>query len=159
MGTLRAVSPEPLQVGNSIVIDEEHLDDLIRGLADAGYEVVGPVLREGAIVYDSLTSTQDLPAGWTDEQAGGKYRLKRREDGALFGYVVGPHSWKKFLYPPVQRLWQATRNGKGLRILPEEDKAALKYAFLGVRACELHAIAVQDKIFLGGPFVDPGYKA
>jgi formate hydrogenlyase subunit 6/NADH:ubiquinone oxidoreductase subunit I len=158
MGTLRDLSPELLQVGNSIVIDAEHLNDLLLGLASRGYEVVGPTLDEGAIVYDHLTSTQDLPEGWTDEQAGGKYQLKRREDGALFGYVVGPHSWKKFLYPPLQRLWQAARNGKGVQILLEEEKAPPKYAFIGVRACELHAIAVQDKVFLDGPFVDPNYR-
>ncbi len=28
-----------------------------------------------------------------------------------------------------------------------------------MRACDLHAIAIQDKVFLDGPFVDPGYKA
>jgi ferredoxin len=149
---------EPLQVGSTVVFEQQHLEELLRALVARGYEVLGPTLREGAIVYDRLTSTQDLPAGWTDEQAGGKYRLKRREDGAFFGYVVGPHSWKKFLYPPIQRLWQATRNGKGVRILPEERKAPPKYAFIGVRACELHAIAVQDKVFLEGQFVDPNYK-
>src|SRR5208283_6114209 len=128
---------EPLQVGSTVVFDPKHLEELLRALADRGYEVVGPTVRESAIVYERLTSTRDLPAGWTDEQAGGKYRLKRREDGAWFGYVVGPHSWKKFLYPPLQRLWQAARNGKGVRILPEEEKAPPKYAFIGVRACEL----------------------
>jgi formate hydrogenlyase subunit 6/NADH:ubiquinone oxidoreductase subunit I len=30
---------------------------------------------------------------------------------------------------------------------------------IGVRSCDLHALAVQDKVFLGGPYVDPGYKA
>src|SRR5208283_3808464 len=44
-------------------------------------------------------------------------------------------------------------------ILPEEEKAKPKYAFIGVRACELHAIAIQDKVFLDGQFVDPGYKS
>jgi sulfhydrogenase subunit beta (sulfur reductase) len=128
-------------------------------LASRGYDVVGPTVREGAIVYDHLTSTEDLPSGWTDEQTGGSYRLKRREDHALFGYVVGPHSWKKFLQPPAQQLWQAARNGKGLQILTQEEKTSPKYAFFGVRACELHAIAIQDKVFLEGQFVDPGYKA
>ncbi len=158
MGTLRAASPGPLQVGNSIVIEAERLQQLLQALTERGYEVIGPTVREGAIVYERLTSIQDLPSGWTDEQSGGKYRLKRHEDEALFGYVVGPHSWKKFLHPPVQRLWQARRNGKGLQILPEEDRAAPKYAFFGVRACELHAIAIQDKVFLDGQFVDPNYK-
>src|SRR5271165_5585924 len=123
---------EPLQVGSTVVFEQQHLEALLRALVARGYEVLGPTLREGAIVYDRLTSTQDLPAGWTDEQAGGKYRLKRREDGALFGYVVGPHSWKKFLYPPLQRLWQSTRNGKEVRILLEERNAPPKYAFICV---------------------------
>ncbi len=159
MSTLRAKSAAPFHVGDAFVLEREHLEQLLQALVGRGYEVVGPTLHEGAIVYDHLTSTADLPAGWTDEQAGGKYRVKRREDQALFGCVVGPHSWKKFLYPPLQRLLQAARNGKGLRILPEEEPATPKYAFFGVRACELSAIAVQDKVFLDGQFVDPGYKA
>ena len=40
---------------------------------------------------------------------------------------------------------------------PDEDPP--RYAFLGVRACELAAIAVQDRVFLKGPYVDPVYQA
>jgi sulfhydrogenase subunit beta (sulfur reductase) len=157
--TLRAKTAEPSPVGDSFVVEREHLEQLLQALVSRGYEVVGPTLREGAIVYDHLTSTEDLPAGWTDEQSGGTYRLQRRQDQSLFGYAVGPHSWKKFLFPPLQRLWQAARNGKGLRILPAEEPATPNYAFFGVRACELSAIAIQDKVYLEGQFVDPGYKA
>jgi hypothetical protein len=89
----------------------------------------------------------DLPVGWTDEQGGGKYRLKRRSDDALFGYNVGPHSWKKFLHPPNVRLSQVTRDGKSLRFMAENDPAP-KFAFIGVRSCDLRAIQVQDKVFL-----------
>jgi len=152
------MSGESLQVGSSVVIERQNLEQVFQALVKRGYDIIGPTLREGAIVYDHLASTEDLPAGWTDEQAGGRYRLKRRKDDALFGYVVGPHSWKKLLYPPLQRLWCAARNGKGLRILPEAGKARPKYAFIGARACELHAIAIQDKVFLDGPYVDPNYK-
>src|ERR1022692_1313023 len=157
--TLRTKSAELSHVGDSFVVEREHLEQLLQALVSRGYEVVGPTLRDGAIVYDHLTSTADLPAGWTDEQSGGTYRLQRRQDQSLFGYAVGPHSWKKFLFPPQQRLWQAARNGKGLRILPAEEQAAPKYAFFGARACELSAIAIQDKVYLEGQFVDPGYKA
>jgi ferredoxin len=153
------MTTESLHVGDTVTLKREHLEKLLQALAGRGYGVIGPTVRDGAIVLDRLTSTDDLPAGWTDEQAGGKYRLKPRKDRALFGYVVGPHSWKKFLYPPVQRLWQVARNGNGLRILPEEKPASPKYAFFGVRPCELHAMAIQDKVFLDGQFVDPGYKA
>jgi ferredoxin len=109
-------------------------------------------------VYDTVASTADLPIGWTDEQAGGVYRLKKRNDEALFGYVVGPHSWKKFLHPALRRLWQAKREDTGFQII-EETSQTPNYAFIGVRSCELHAIAIQDKVFLGGPSVDPSYQS
>jgi formate hydrogenlyase subunit 6/NADH:ubiquinone oxidoreductase subunit I len=119
---------------------------------------VGPALREGAITYAEIGSMADLPAGWTNEQDGGTYRLTRRKDEALFGYTVGPHSCKKFLFPPVTRLWQARRNGNGFQTL-EEGQESPKYAFIGARSCDLHAIAVQDKVFLQGNYVDPVYRA
>jgi formate hydrogenlyase subunit 6/NADH:ubiquinone oxidoreductase subunit I len=139
-------------------VERQHLEQLLQALAGRGYEIVGPTIREGAIVYERLSSISELPVGWTDEQDGGTYRLKRRSDEALFGYAVGPHSWKKFLYPPAQRLWQAKREGDGFRFVPETQTSP-RYAFLGVRACELHAIAIQSKVFLEGQHVDPGYKA
>jgi sulfhydrogenase subunit beta (sulfur reductase) len=59
------------------------------------YQVVGPTVRDGAIVYDVVEGIFELPVGWTDEQEAGRYRLRRRNDEALFGYVVGPQSWKR----------------------------------------------------------------
>ena len=81
-------------------MERDQLQQLFTVLAGNGYRVVGPTLRDGAIVYDDVVSIADLPSGWSDEQDGGLYRLTRRKDEALFGYAVGPHSWKKFLHPP-----------------------------------------------------------
>jgi formate hydrogenlyase subunit 6/NADH:ubiquinone oxidoreductase subunit I len=120
--------------------------------------VVGPTVRDGAIVYDELSGADDLPRGWTDEQDGGVYRLQGRDDEALFGYAVGPHSWKQFLLPPRSRLWQARRTDDGF-VVEDHPEEAPVYAFLGVRSCDLHAIAVQDRVFLEGPHVDPTYRA
>ena len=140
------------------VIEPDGLDALIGALGTRGYRVVGPVARDGAIVYDEIAAAGDLPAGWTDAQDGGLYRLERREDEALFGYAVGPHSWKRFLFPPRERLTTVRRTAEGLAVeeepLPEEC-----YAFLGVRSCELHAIAIQDTVFTGGRAVDRSYAA
>jgi len=140
------------------ILDRNSLDALFDVLKRRGFNLVGPTVHDGAIVYDALASTADLPVGWTDEQEGGRYRLKKRDDEALFGYVVGPQSWKKFLFRPAVRLWQARRDGDGLRMIPENE-APPKWAFIGVRSCELHAIAVQDKVFIGGPAPDPSYRA
>jgi sulfhydrogenase subunit beta (sulfur reductase) len=88
---------------------------------------------------------------------GGHYRLHRRDDEALFGYAVGPHSWKKFLLPATQRLWSAERTESGVVVTPGPHPIA-RFAFIGVRACDLHAIAIEDRVLIGGEHVDPRYQ-
>jgi len=139
------------------ILERRDFPRLVEVLGAKGYRVVAPAVRDGAIVYDELQSADNLPAGWTDEQAGGVYRLKKRSDAALFGYAAGPQSWKKFLHPPLLRLWRARRKAGCLDILPENGQPP-KLAFLGVRPCELHAIVIQDKVFLGGSYADPIYR-
>jgi sulfhydrogenase subunit beta (sulfur reductase) len=141
------------------IIERDSLDGLFEALQRRGHTLVGPTVRDGAIVYDELDSSEDLPAGWTDEQDGGTYRIKRRDDDALFGYAVGPHSWKKFLHPPSLPLWRARRGADGEIKVEEERVEAPRYAFIGVRSCELHAMAIQDKVFMEGSYVDPVYQA
>ena len=138
------------------VIDRTGLDTLFSVLQRRGYELVAPRLRDQAIVYDTIESTADLPEGWTDEHEAGHYRVKRRDDKALFGYVVGPQSWKKYLFPPVQTVFRAHRedHGYGLQEQPPEDA---QRAFIGVRSCELHAIQIQDTVFMGGALADSAY--
>jgi ferredoxin len=145
-------------VDTAAVLPVDALDDLFAVLHDDGYRIVGPTVRNEAIVYDELESTADLPRGWTDEQAPGSYRLRRREDGALFGYAVPGDSWKRELLPPRVRLWQARRDGGELE-LDEAVHEAVPTAFVGVRPCELAAIAVQDRVFLGGEYEDADYAA
>jgi ferredoxin len=137
------------------VLHRRDFQQLLNALVDRGYRIVAPTVRDGAIVYDEIHAVSDLPEGWADRQDGGTYRLERRHDAALFGYTVGPHSWKKFLFPPRTRLWQADRQPDGFTLRPE-PLAAAPYAFLGVRSCELHAIAIQDNVFMD---TDPQYRA
>ena len=146
-----------IQGKDQAVLQYEHFQQLLVVLNSRGYQVVGPTVRDGAIVYDTLASVSDLPVGYTDEQEGGTYRLKRRADNALFGYAVGPHSWKKFLHPPVLRLWRATRKEHGFQVIPENQEAP-KLAFIGVRSCELHAMAIQDAVFMRPGYTDPTYQ-
>ncbi|MBS0201287.1 MAG: 4Fe-4S dicluster domain-containing protein [Planctomycetes bacterium] len=134
------------------------LQALIDELRRRDYNVVGPSIDQEAIVYTELTSVEQLPRGWTDEQAPGSYRLVRRDDDAWFGYVVGPHSWKKYLFPPRTKLLTVQKTEQGWSFLPAVLENT-KTAMLGVRACELAAIAVQDRVFLGGPYKDRDYES
>jgi ferredoxin len=131
---------------------------LLDAIKSEGFELVGPTIREGAVVYDRISGVTDLPAGWTDEQDGGTYRLVQRDDKALFGYTGTPQSWKRFLMPPRLRLWTAERNDDRFEIVDETSEPP-KLALLAVRSCELHAIAIQDRVFLGGSYVDRDYQA
>jgi sulfhydrogenase subunit beta (sulfur reductase) len=150
--------PEPpIAPGAKLAIDRQGLQQIIEALGGRGYRVIAPTVRDGAIVYDTVTQLDDLPVGWTDQQERGQYRLGRRADTALFGYAVGPRSWKQFLHPPVERLWQARRAENGFTV-STPDTAPELLAFIGVRACELRAMAIQDRVFLQGPYLDRSYQ-
>lgn len=151
-------------IGRRIVIEVGQLQGLIEALGARGYQVLGPKLCDGAIVYDRITHIDELPRGWSDRQEAGRYRLERRADGALFGYAVGPHSWKRFLHPPVEQLWRMRRadhqveQAAGASGGTAEGGQAARFAFLGVRGCELAAIAIQDQVLLGGAYHDERYE-
>ena len=141
-----------------VIVARKDLQQLLDVLAQKEYQLIGPTINEGAIVYDQVSRVEDFPIGWTDKQDGGTYRLNQRDDKAVFGYSVGPHSWKKYLFPPRVRLWEAQRQGQNIQITSENPDST-KRAFIGVRACELNAIAIQDQVFLSGESVDPHYQA
>jgi ferredoxin len=145
-----------LVVFETCVIEPGALQDLVAALRARGYRVVGPTVRDGAIVYEDIESADGLPVGWTDSQDGGTYRLQRRDDEARFGYAVGPHSWKRFLFPSRVRLWQARREDGGF-VVEEEPGPDAPFALFGVRSCDLHAIEIQDRVFMGGSYVDRDY--
>jgi hypothetical protein len=127
------------------VLSSAGLDDLVAALIADGYTVIGPTVRDDAIVLAELASGAQLPAGWGVDSAPGQYRLRRRADEAVFGHSAGSQSWKQFLHPPRQRLWSADASG----FSPAREEP-VRYAFLGVRACDLAAIATPGTVLGGG---------
>ena len=131
------------------LIGLDGLDELYRALAAEGYRVIGPAAGDGAITLRELSGTAELPFGWGVRLAPGGYRLRRRDDEAAFGHSAGPQSWKRFLHPPRERLWSARRDGGGFELADDASDAdgeQPRYAFLGVRPCDLRAIAIQDRV-------------
>ena len=141
------------------MIDRTGLDALVAELAAQGYEVIGPHVRDGAIVYEGISSADDLPEGVTDEQEGGTYRLHDGETPALFGFNNGPNSWKHHLFPPNLTIWKAKRAEDGAITYEEQGEERPRYAFIGVRSCDLAAIGIQDRVFIGDTYVDSDYEA
>jgi sulfhydrogenase subunit beta (sulfur reductase) len=140
------------------VIDKAGLDALIRALAGLGRTVIGPTVRDGAIVLAEVSRGEDLPYGWGVELEAGRYRLQPRGDGAAFAHSAGPQSWKTYLHPQRERQWSADRLADGGISITAERAEPRSYAFLGVRPCDLRAIAVQDRILTGGSHSDGAYR-
>ena len=135
----------------SLWVETSALDQLIGLLRREGFTVVGPRLEQSAIVYGEIEQASDLPRGWSDNQKPGKYRLEKSEGEAYFEYNVGPHSWKQFFFPPRLTVEQAKREEDGGWTFSRPEPSDERYALLGVRACELAAIAVQDRVMMEGP--------
>jgi len=150
------VEPEQSPAG---FLNKVDLQTLIDQLHSEGYTVIGPTIDQAAIVYAEIHSVDDLPIGWSDEQGPGHYRAVNNRTDTYFAFTVGPHSWKKYLFPPQTLMSVAERTSSGWRFLSQAEAPVEKYAFLGVRACELAAIQVQDRVFLEGPWRDPVYAA
>jgi ferredoxin len=143
------------------------IDLLATGVgAEGPRTVIGPTLGDGAIVPGELRSVTDLPAGWGDEQAPGSYRLRRRDDGALFGHAVGPESARRQFFEPRVELWRGdvVRSDDGtpvdLRVRNGSvDDTSQPVALVGLKGCELAAVSVQDRVFLRSEHPDPHYAA
>ena len=135
----------------------DRLDELVAVLRARGHRVIAPRLREGAVTYGEIASADELPRGWTDRQEAGTYRLERDPRDLWFGFTLGAQSWKPYLFPPRLRLWTARRDEGGFSV-EEAREDPPPQAFLGVRSCDLVAIAIQDRVLMDGAHQDADYR-
>ena len=147
-----------VEVGFRGLLARADFNWLIEAVRSAGYSVIGPTVENGAIVYQEIETDTALPEGVATQQGAGFNQLAAREDKALFGYVAGAQSWRPFLFQPSRPIWRAEKKGNDIVVeLPSEKTPQL--AFLGMRACELAAIDLQDKALMHNDMPDPDYSA
>lgn len=144
--------------GSTITIEKPAFDLLLARLKEQGYLPIGPRVRNESLVYEEIERLEDLPQGYSTEQKPGYFRLVREKHTRYFDIIPGAHSWKQFLFPSRIELFALHKNGKGWEnVTPPPETPS--YAFIGVRACELAAIQIQDNIFMRSDFTDPIYRA
>lgn len=141
------------------LLDLAGLQALVDALGRRGYDVRGPVVRDGAIVVGPVEAVADLPVGWGDEQEAGHYRLRRREDDAVFGFAAGVQSAKQVFFPTEQVLWRGRRTDDGFDVEPADPNGDRPYALIGVRSCDLHAVGIHDTVLRDRGFADDAYVA
>jgi ferredoxin len=144
--------------GGALLLEAADLGRLLAALRDAGYRVIGPTVRDEAIILGDLGSADDLPFGWGVSLEPGGYRIRRRDDSAAFGHSAGPQSWKQFLHPPREKLWSARRTADGFEVEAGQEPAP-RLAFFGVRPCDLRAIQIQDQVLGRGEHAGSRYAA
>jgi sulfhydrogenase subunit beta (sulfur reductase) len=150
-----------LEIGATVALSKEALDEVLINLRQQGYENIGPKVRDGSVVYEPISSMQDLPRGYASEQDAGYYRLIPTGGEDYFSLTPGSHTWKQFFFPSRTELTAYQRdtlhpdrwNVESQRIRPPA------YALIGVRPCELKAIQIQDRVFLRDDVKDPIYRS
>ncbi|KTD19230.1 4Fe-4S dicluster domain-containing protein [Legionella jordanis] len=144
--------------GQEFFLPHEQLQQLLDVLKQDGFSCVGPQVRDGAIVFDRLDDVRQLPWGVRDEQLPGEYQLKTSELHRAFAWSNGPQAIKPILFKPRETVWQVKRNESGkLEFLPQEAME-MPVAIIGVRSCDLVAMAIQDEVFINNKYVDSRYK-
>ena len=144
--------------GSRVVDPRSGLDAMLQELARAGYRVVGPTVRDRAIVYDDLAAGDDLPTGCAVDQQPGRWRLDANAEPTRFGWTPGADSWKQFVMPPHQDVLRIRRHdGSWVAETPLPPDRPL--ALIGARDCELRALDVLDRVLLDTDHPDPRYAA
>lgn len=137
----------------------DQLQLLLDVVQNEGYACVGPQVRDGAIVYDELCTTEQLPRGWHDRQAPGSYALSQSTSKKYFAWANGPQAIKPRLFAPRENLWKCEIAADGQLSFCTSEAEARPLAMFGVRACDIAAMKIQDQHFLQQQFVDPYYQA
>lgn len=142
-----------------IKTDQKGIHDLILLLKE-DYKVIGPKIEAGAQVFGEISGIQDFPIGLEDHHQPGKYELRSNQTKSLFQVLSGPQSAKNFLFPGKRKLFSMIKKGKtGFEIIDDSTSVApTKLALIGLRACELAAMGIQDKVFTSQKFQDDYYK-
>lgn len=138
------------------VLQKADLQRLFDVLSAKGYRIVGPAVRDGSVVWETIRATSDLPIGWRDQQDPARYRLEQTGSQDIFGVVHGPQSLKPFVFAPREPLLQIARTKDGFaarQTAPSTEKVAV----IGARACDVAGLAIQDRIFLKDAYCDPYY--
>lgn len=132
------------------------LAQLHQALLDAGYRVIGPQVQHGAIIFDTLSDISQLPWGRTQQSGPGSYTIVDSGRERCFDWNTGPQAFKPWLFRPTELLWTGQETDEGI-VFTQAPLSATPLAFLGVRSCDLAALALQDKHFMHSAYPDPWY--
>lgn len=147
------------ETAGALTFEASRLRDLFLMLQKKGYRIAGPFVQNQAIAFGFLERFEDLPSGYRDTQSPGRYRLEKSASPAFFQYAVGPQSLKAILHPARRQLWEAHQTAEQPLTFQKSALPVEAIALFGLRACDIQALEVLDKVFLDAGFTDEHYAA
>lgn len=144
---------------DSHFIQSAQLPLLLDNLQHNNYDCFGPQARDGAIVFDRITSAEQLPRGISDVQTPGSYSLENNNTTKYFDWANGPQAIKPLLFAPRENLWKSEQSTDGRITFKSSEAMHKPMAIIGARACDIAAMKLQDQHFLQQAFIDPYYQA
>lgn len=136
-----------------VFVEPEGLQALISILGQQGYQVTGPQVIDGTLLMRPMEDIKALPWGLISEQKPGQYRLTATEKTRAFAWANGPQALKPLLFAPEEPLWRYQKTTQGIDFEALSPSSS-PLAVLGVRSCDLAALALQDAHFAS----DPAYQ-
>ena len=139
-----------------VMITGDGLQRLIDALAARSYKVLGPRVRDGAIVYDEIARVSDLPRVGLIARRRAVISCSGATIMRCLALPSARNRGSAFCILRSRRCGRLATVKAGLRSLAGYENPP-KFAFIGVRACEIHAIAIQDRVFCEGTYPDTAY--
>ncbi len=136
-------------------IKKYDLRSFFEKLKDA-YRVVGPKIENSVVILSEIEFS-DIPSGYRDQQGKGTYRISKSDNSNVFSFSNGPDSFKRFLQPPSAEIFSLQKGRKGFQVR-HSTYSERPIAFLGIRACDISAMKLYDRIFLEGDVKDRNYQ-
>ncbi len=122
------------------------MGDLVRELQALGYTVVAPTKQDTVLMMRPIRDASEIAQGFKDRQDAGHYRLERGDEPLYFEHVVGPNGARSYFFPtelPLYRIRMTRDAFESEELHPPPPSLA----FIGLRPCDLAAIAVGDRVF------------
>jgi sulfhydrogenase subunit beta (sulfur reductase) len=156
---------------------KNNLQNLIDALKRGGYRCIGPTVKDGAIVYEEIEDSSQLPLGVSVVQRPGRYDLQEEsqtgEPSSLnseeannpvssrnryFAWANGPQNLKPLVFASREKIWSVVKNADGTLKFEAVQPPVQPIAVLGVRACDVAALDLLDKHYLNVDNPDPYYQ-
>ncbi len=137
----------------------DRIDALPEALERRGYRCLAAQDDRGALALRDLAPGTPLPRGLLNEQAAGQVRPGRDPQNRYFAWAGIVQAIKPLVFAPHESLWRVQRDAGGALRFEAMPTDPPKLAVIGVRACDLAALALQDAHFLRAERADPHYAA